>query len=205
MTLPLRSKFYLRPHDESIDYASNVHRYYRDAKRLLPQLEAKCAQVHKAWPVPVDQPVRDAITNYSDLYDLLDERDRMSDSVRIYSAMAVEGFLNLYGMLRLGEEVFNEHFERLALCPKAQMLLLVCDDVKMEKKDPLLYSLNSVAQSRNALVHPKAKEVQSMPMSTPIPHSEVPDIAVNALKNMEMFFAEFVLAVPEAKHLVPKG
>ena len=57
--------------------------------------------------------------------------------VRIYAAMAVEGFLNFYGVLRLGQNVFDEHFERLGLVPKVRALLLVCDQLDVSQQDPL--------------------------------------------------------------------
>jgi hypothetical protein len=88
---------------------------------------------------------------------MIDERDQLSDSIRVYAAMAVEGFLNWYGVLRLGEAVFNEHFERLSLVTKAKTLLLVCDSLTLTRDDPLLAVMDKVAQSRNALVHPKAR------------------------------------------------
>ena len=43
------------------------------------------------------------------------ERDALADSIVLFSAMAVEAFINYYGVVRLGEQQFNAHFERLRL------------------------------------------------------------------------------------------
>ena len=60
---------------------------------------------------------------------------------RLYAAMAVEGFLNWYGVFRLGEEIFNQHFERLGLVPKLRVLLLVCDSIHVGKGDQVVLVL----------------------------------------------------------------
>lgn len=205
MSTASRKQFRLRPYDEPIGSVSNHQKYYRYTHQLLPQLEAKCAQVIEAWPVPQDQPLQDGRRRFPELYELVDERDQLSDSIRIYAAMAVEGFLNWYGLFRLGETVFNEHFERLPLFSKAKTLVLVCDHVTLAKTDPLLTALDQVAQSRNALVHPKAKEVESIAAMLPVPHSKVPATAKCAVENMESFFREFASAVPAAEGMIPQG
>lgn len=199
----MRTAFTLRPHDEALGWESNERRYFRYAHALLNDLELKCDEVVEKWPVPHDQPVKDCSVHHPELARLLDERNRLSDSVRIYSAMAVEGFLNWYGALRLGEPQFNEHFERLALIPKAKVLLLVCDALCIDRNDPLLVALNKIAQSRNALVHPKAREIESLENLSPRPHSRIPHTAREAVRGMETFFAEFANAVPAASKLVP--
>ncbi|GAA4412522.1 hypothetical protein [Quisquiliibacterium transsilvanicum] len=199
-----RGVFKLRAHDEPLGFESNHGRYFRYAIQLLPALETKCREVLDAWPVPRDEPVRDAAEKFPDLHAMVDERDRLSDSVRVYASMAAEGFLNWYGVLRLTEAIFNENFERLALVPKAKTLLLVCDNLIIAGDDPLILALNRVAQSRNALVHPKAREISDIAAGTPRPHSRVPDTARSAVSDMEAFFAEFVAAVPDARTLVPR-
>ena len=197
-----RQTFALRPHDEALGWESNERRYFKYAQSQLVELEAKCKEVWAAWPVAPDQPVEDVHIRHPELAKLLDERNRLSDSVRIYSAMAVEGFLNWYGALRLGEAAFNEHFERLSLVPKLRAVLLVCDSVSIPRNDPLVEALNAVAQSRNALVHPKAREV-SGPATPMRPFTKVPETARDSVARMRTFFAELVVAVPQTALLVP--
>jgi len=199
----LRTAFTVRPHDEQIGFENSVSRYYRHAHVLLPLLEAKHAEVASFWPVSADMPIVNSHIEHVNLRALTDERNHLSDSVRIYAAMAAEGFLNLYGVLRLGQEVFDSEFERLGLIPKATLLLLVCDGLKLSKKDPMLLALDQVAQSRNALVHPKSREFANYSELKPKAHSRTPQTARDAVKNMDKFFTEFLLAVPDAKHVVP--
>jgi hypothetical protein len=199
----MRTTFSLRPHDEPRGCENNVWRYFRHAHVLLEQLELKHMEVESKWPVPRDQPLISIHAQSKEVSRIIDERNHLSDSVRIYSAMAAEGFLNLYGVLRLGQEEFNSQFERLGLIPKAKMLLLVCDAISMKKGDPLLVALDEVAKSRNALVHPKSREFECYAELPPRPHSRTPDTARAAVRNMDLFFTEFLAAVPPAIHLIP--
>jgi len=167
-------------------------------------LNERHADVVAKWPGPADQPVRDAHIHHVELFNLVEERNHLSDSVRIYAALSVEGFLNLYGMMRLGETAFKEHIERLGLIPKVKQLLFVCDGVKVDGNHALVASLRNLADNRNALVHPKAYEVDDIADVRPLPYSTVPKSARDALSEAVRFFAEFALLVPEATHLIPK-
>lgn len=200
----MRTKFDLRPHEAELSWESHHLRYFRFAIDLMAELEVQCERVKAAWPIPHHEPLRDAHLNFPELGMMLDARNKNSDSVRIYAAMAVEGFMNWYGLLRLGTEVFNAQFERLGLVPKLQALLLVCDATLIEKSDPLLRALDEVAQSRNALVHPKAKEISPESVFTLRPKVIIPDAARDAVRSMRSFFTEFASAVPDAEPLLPK-
>ena len=117
--------------------------------------------------------------------------------------MAVEGFLNWYGVLRLIEDVFNAHFERLNILEKLKMLLLVCDSIVIDNSDSLSVTLKSIAESRNALVHPKSREVYELSTS-PQKYEKIPHTARDAVNNMKLFFSEFIKAIPDAAKLIPK-
>lgn len=203
MKISTRANFTLRPHDFVASWESNNRRYYRQALELMSDLELLSDEVRSKWPVALDEPIKDASTNYPDIYKLVDKRDRTSDMVRIYSAMAVEGFLNWYGAIRLGEDIFNAHFERLNILEKLKMLLLVCDSIVIKNSDSLSVALKSIAESRNALVHPKPREVSEL-SSIPQKYSRVPHTARDTIKNMELFFSEFIIAIPAAAKLIPK-
>lgn len=194
----------IRSLDEPVGFRANVQRHYRRAHLLMTQLEKKHSEAISQWPGPHDQPLRDAQTAHVELFNLLEERNHLSDSVRIYSALAAEGFLNLYGMMRLGAMVFEEHIERLGLVPKTRELLAVCDGVKVDGSHALIVSLKALADNRNALVHPKAYEVHDISDVKPLPHSTVPKSARDALTEASRFFTEFALLVPEATYLIPK-
>ena len=203
MKISSRTNFKLRPHDFLASWESNDRKYFRQALVLMSELELLCEEVRSKWPVALGEPIKDAITNYPVLYQLVDKRDRTSDLVRIYSAMAVEGFLNRYGVLRLGQDIFNAHFERLNILEKLKMLFLVCDSIVIKNSDSLSVALQSIAESRNALVHPKPREISEL-SSIPQKFSKVPQTARDTVKNMELFFSEFIIAIPAATILIPK-
>ena len=138
-----------------------------------------------------------------ELWALVRKRDLLSDSVRAFSAMAVEAFLNFYGVVRLGEEEYSTHFERLGPIPKLRQLLLVCDRLSIAERDPLVKTLHRVAKSRNSLVHPEAQELPGYVPAEARGGVKIPEAAREAVRDMELFFEQFVDAVPNAPHLVP--
>jgi hypothetical protein len=196
-----RLAFEVRPHATYGVWESNDRKYRSYAHELLKELEQLCEEVSSGWPINAGR----AITNeaeHPELWKRAEHRDRTSDAVRVYAAMAIEGFLNLYGLVRLGQKVYDDHFERLALVPKLRSLLLLCDKLDVPKNDSLVLLLDQVAQSRNALVHPKAKEIVGEPSSHVRTSTKLPEVAQESVKNMEAFFEQFSLAVPDAAHQI---
>jgi hypothetical protein len=203
LTIPSSFRqFSLRPHDVHGAFESNDRRYRRYAHELLAQLETQCAEIKAKWPTDPGTPI--SAQSHPEVWKLADQRDRTSDTVHIYAAMAVEGFLNFYGVLRLGQDIFDQHFERLGVVPKLRSLLLVCDKLDVPQQHPLIICLDKVAASRNALVHPKTKEVVGDPRTHQRKIRKLPETAQECVENMEAFFRYFVEAVPEAAHLAQK-
>ena len=194
-----RKPFALRHHDSEGVWASNDSRYRTYAHELLGQIESLCSQVLEQWPADAGSSITNEL-QHPDLWKLARLRDRTSDTARIYAAMAVEGFLNFYGVLRLGQQAFDDHFERLGLVPKLRTLLLVGENLDIPRNDPLVLLLDAVAQGRNALVHPKAREVGSGSPTNERPSIKIPEVARDAVANMESFFEQFAQAVPPMGH-----
>jgi hypothetical protein len=197
MNQGMRQPFHVLPHDRGGMWESNDGKYRSHARELLQELEMLCVEVQNQWPSEAGPAIENPEL-YPDLWRLCRLRDRTSDSVRIYSAMAIEGFLNFYGVLRLDHLVYDEHFERLGLIPKLRKLLLVCDNLNIPKTDPLCTLANDVAQSRNSLVHPKALEVKTEPSKHIRSGTKVPDAAREAVAAMEEFFQRFASTIPES-------
>jgi len=191
--------FALRPHDPEGVWESNDGRYRLYAHELLAEHKVLCAELIRLWPRDVGSSITNP-TQYPEITTLGMKRDQSSDTTRIYAAMAVEGYLNFYGVLRLGQQVFDDHFERMGLVPKLRALLLVCDQLNVDRNDPLVLLLDKVAQSRNLLVHPKTKEVVGDPATHQRSSFPMPEVAEQAVANMELFFAAFVTAVPQASN-----
>ena len=148
------------------------------------------------WPTDPPLALNNARNSYPELAALGRRRDRASDAARLYAAMAVEGFVNFYGVLRLGQLVFDEHFERLGMVPKLQRLLLICESLNVTKAHGIVAALERVAASRNSLVHPKAREIPRAHGATARTSIPLPEHAQASIDSMEEFFTRFVELVP---------
>lgn len=199
-----RLVFILRPHDSPGTWESNDQRYFDYTHELLEELERLCVEVKEKWPVDQTKALYDSSRiEHPEIWSLARQRDRTSDTVRIYAAMAVEGFMNWYGVFRLGQTVFDQHFERLGIVPKLRALLLICDSLDIPKSDRLVLCASAIAESRNALVHPKAKELTSEHIGKGRSSTKVPQVARQSVKHMTEFFREFSLAVPAITPHIP--
>lgn len=169
----------------------------------LAELESVIQEVRAQWPRPLEETVTG--DEHSPALGLLvRKRDLLSDSVKIFSAMAVEAFLNYYGVVRLGEAEYAVNFERLPLIPKLRTLLLVCDSLSITESDPLIKLLKSISERRNSLLHPKAHESPHYVQAEDREGDKIPEVARHAVREMDDFFREFVTAVPKSAHLVPR-
>jgi hypothetical protein len=203
MTLPTSTKFNVEPSVRGGGWYNDVSRHAESAKALLSELVDLCAEVVAKWPVSPDMPL--PRTGYEEVYALSRKRDRTSDSVILYTAFTVEGFLNLYGVVRCGQAVFNEHFERMPITTKLRMLLLVCDSIDVAKRHPVVLACEDLARQRNKLAHPKAVEqsrvltdAQKNSLGTPVPQS-----AQDAYQAMSNFFEQFRMLSPTSARLTP--
>ncbi len=186
-----RKKFLINSCNAVGIWESNDIRYRRIAHEQLEELITVVDIIKSVWPKECDSIIDKK--EYPEIWKLSAKRDMLSDNARIYSAMATEGFINFYGVLRLGQSVFNEHFERLSTVNKLKSLFLICDQIQINDKDPIIFAIKTIAESRNELLHPKAKELvdDSKRTSTPIP-----DYAMKVVSSMESFFSEFNEIVP---------
>ena len=202
MTKRTRQHFHLRPHDSVGFWESNDGRYRTYAHQLLGEHVSAYEEVLKKLPVEAGTAIN-STTADPEIAVLVRRRDQTADTVRIYAAMAVEGYLNFYGVLRLGQNVFDDHFERLGLVQKLRALLLICDQLDVPKSDPLVLALERIAKSRNVLVHPKTVEVMGDPALHNRTTTPTPQTAQAAVSDMEAFFEAFVQAVPQAGNYLP--
>jgi hypothetical protein len=83
-----------------------------------------------------------------------------SDSTIVASAMAVEMFLNLYGVVRLGEPFYKSNLERMGATQKVAALLGICCGVLVSNDDEIVQVTRRLFGRRNDLVHPKAKDLE---------------------------------------------
>jgi hypothetical protein len=192
----------VRPFEQTAAWSSDRRRYLEYVEHLLEELLPTAAGVLSAWP-PGAPPALPISEMPPALHRLCRKRDRLSDSVMLFAAMAVEAFINFYGVYRLGEQQFNRHVERLPLERKVQLLLLVCDRIEVDKDDRLLMALKAVAERRNQLAHPKAKQVPRDQPAADRTGNPIPDTAQKQIQAMREFFTEFGRLVPRSRHVLP--
>jgi hypothetical protein len=101
------------------------------------------------------------------------------------------------GVYRLGEEQFNWHVERLPIERKMQLLLLICDGLEVDKEDRLIVARKAVAGRRNALAHPKAKQVPRDQPAKDRTGWPIPETAQEQIQAMREFLRSSADSFPE--------
>ncbi len=87
--------------------------------------------------------------------------NEFSTATQIFSCMAIESFLNFYGVNQLGEDFYKRNFERLSPNQKLEALLAVSVHLSLEKEDEICKVVHRMFAQRNRLVHPKAKQIEA--------------------------------------------
>jgi hypothetical protein len=124
-----------------------------------------------------------------------DECHVLAVTTEIYCCMAIEAFLNFYGVVRLGEEFYKRNCERLGITEKLEILLAACENVLLEKGSEISRLLRKMFDRRNSLVHPKTKELTHLSLEQELSRSV--DIVAEArqrvdeLKRFVTLFAEY--------------
>lgn len=195
--------FELRSHDALGYFLTDAPRYRRTAEEQLLELEGLHVAIQEAWPIPFGETVRDS-SQYPELRDMVRRRNILCDSIAIFAGMSVEAFINWYGVIRIGEEIYQENFERLGIVPKLKTLLLLTDSLSLTNTDLLVQSLSKLAERRNQRVHPKAKELDRYYPAEELPGFAVPEHSRETVMFMRIFFEEFARLIPAASHIVPK-
>lgn len=165
---------------------SQHRRYFDDADALLAELELCVIEIKSKWPGSLDKNLdRNSVSK--DFWCLVMKRDRLSNSVILFSAMAIEAFLNWYGIYRLGASKYNKRYEELCNYDKLKSLLKDCNSVEITKESPIAKISTKISKRRNSLAHDKAREV----LGQNIDGDEIPEIAREAVADMRRFFEEF--------------
>jgi hypothetical protein len=134
--------------------------------------------------------------NYRIPPNLLEKYRFFRSAAVIYSAMAVEAFLNYYGIKRLGNDFYRDTYEHLSSQRKLAAVVATCTGQLLPSQAELVKVLRRLTERRNALVHPKAREVlpnakDAKPRRAPPPSAvEVTPVA-DSVQDMERFFELF--------------
>lgn len=166
------------------------------AKWCLAMAEDRATQYKQIWSNPPAP--RDLDRNIDDTIRKLNDEARVFvHSSVVFAAMAVEVFLNFYGVVRLGEPFYAKNIERLGLVPKLSMIIATCTGLLLSDNDEIIKVLKKIADRRNLLVHPKAREIDIKRDGFPGETWTI-SIARKAVSDMDCFFKLFVSLDPES-------
>lgn len=197
-------KFEVRQIGETRSWRTESSRYPEYSRMLLAELIELAAQIQAEWP-PGVKSLKAGDVGHSELWGKVRRRDMLSDSVRIFTALSVESFLNFYGVARLGQAQFDSWLEKLGPATKLGALLRICDGITVDRDMPISKNVYKIAMRRNALVHPSTTEVlgdlaQANKDADAIP---IPGAAIEAVEDMASFYRQFVELVPDAQIFLP--
>ena len=185
---PLRGGFSI-PFKEIRDNAHAFVALMADAKERLDQEMSATPTNSEDWIVPAPNSIL--------------EVQMYSRAIQVFAAMAVEGALNTYGLMRFGEEQLKGY--RGSTVRKLHDFLNHKYARPFGKEDPLPLALKRLADRRNAIVHIKADESVideqgQFTYVTPIHWPPAtPKAAIDSMDEMELFFKEFPERDPETE------
>lgn len=140
--------------------------YYEAAKRSLQDAIKKKVEIVekieelKAKNLSIED---DFIYRSWFAHETEDERhklEKMCISAQLFSCMAVEAFLNLYGVKRLGQDFYKQNIERVGITEKLEILIAIGQQELLAGGNKLTKLVRSMFDRRNQLVHPKTKEIR---------------------------------------------
>ena len=186
----------------SAAWRTNHRKFYDYAIRLSIDLVPAAEAVLQVWPdgaqdaLPLEQQPQG-------LHELCLKRNILSDSTKLFAAIAVEAFINFYGTVQLGSAHFTRTIERKPLDQKLLRLLHECDGIELPHDDELLKALSEVTSRRNALAHPKS--IDTDPNEPPEARCgpPIPEDALHSVEAMRRFFHRFIELIPDARPLIP--
>lgn len=126
-------------------------------------------------------------------YDLRTDAYRSATSAHLFVCMAIEGFINFYGVKRLGETYYKRVLERVGITEKLMLIYLICFDYKLDPNEDIVKSIRQVFDQRNVLVHPKTKEI-SQKNASQFNYVHPSELEIHfAFEIMECFVSEICL------------
>ena len=185
-----------------IGYFDGAIRFLEEAREFESTINLKIQKLEKECS-DYNEEDRDSYI-YHLTYD--DRRNLAQQCVvaMLFSCMAVESFINLYGVLRMGGEFYKRNIERVGISQKLEIIIAVGTQQLMSKNEEIALLIRRMFDKRNQLVHPKTSEVDSpvqMAQLRPIHHL---DEAQSMVDDMKKFFEYFLLIDPDSRMWTPE-
>jgi len=134
--------------------ATTLHKdLRREVYRLFDALEAAAAHCPTSGDV-IDAPEG---SDVGQVLDALEQVRCYSRAVQVFAAMVVEATLNIYGLFRFGEEMFERKTRWVRMTEKVKFVLAWLPDACAPEIEAIVSIVDRLALRRNALVHPRAE------------------------------------------------
>ena len=162
---------------EYMSHHQNAWHYYRDYATLTKRLTKSEKRYQKKGHT-----CESLIFHLTS--DLHQASYRAATSTHLYACLAIEGFLNFYGVRRLGEKYYKEEIERLPIAKKFERIFVTV--FGKPPSGPLATNVQETFWLRNSLVHPKTQEINSSNIDKfidPHPRDHYVNNSMKALKN----------------------
>lgn len=170
-----------------------------DAEKILVAKEKEFQEEYRSYGVADFK-----IAIYSSTRMEFSQLNEFSTATQIFSCMAIESFLNFYGVNQLGEDFYKRNFERLSPNQKLETLIAVSVHLSLEKEDEICKVVRRMFDQRNRLVHPKSKQIEAdserieIIFGTDTPVSDAKKI----VDDMKLFFDLFRKLDPSHSSLI---
>lgn len=125
------------------------------------------------------------------------QRNFFAVATVVFACMAIESFLNYYGVRRFGPDFRKREIERLSAAKKAALILKHSATAPPAPGDEIFQCLDRLYRRRNELIHPKTHEY--VVGVEPPEYESPPLIAQQSVEDMEKFYSEFALLDAEAR------
>ena len=121
---------------------------------------------------------------YIQRYHLINERKKNATAAIVFQALAIESYINLFGMYTIGEAKFYGDYERTASTKKLQE---ICSFIGTSYPKDHLARLEALFMKRNRLVHEKPKKHSFTVQSYDYQHPEKSKEDINAFFNEDNY------------------
>lgn len=151
----------IQPYDKEGAWVTNHSFLYDSAQCFYIEYEANLAALKEA---ETELRAKNSFDNPNDMDSFVRHETsslwnlcyRNITAAHIFGCMAVEGFLNYYGVKRLGEAFYKRNIERLGITEKLSVLMISCQGLELDQDSSLIKDVRRVFDARNSIVHPTA-------------------------------------------------
>jgi hypothetical protein len=168
----------------------------REARHALEEFRAAQSHLRELLARRLAERAR-KLPRTVDVSEALLRRNFRTYATVLFSCVAIESFVNFYGVRRFGNAFNTPTIERCSLRKKVTLILGHTAQGPVDDRDPLFVALDRLTARRNRLAHPKTHEYDGVKEP---PEMETWTIAAEeSVADMDAFFARFVELDPDAQ------